>query len=257
MNDNLVDFEIYGVIGYTTMCNYHFRDERLSWKAKGILSTILSLPKDWKYSIEGLIKLAPNGRDSLRSGLEELKKAEYLKIDKYRDEKGIFRYKYRIYYLPYPIWQKMTNLTRYGNSYLDKEPPDTDFPVLDNPTLLNNNNKKDKIDKTPVIQTGEEIKHNIITNELIRRNYISEYDNSSFLFDQLFEDLLKQGNNYKDLLIMTNYIISRVKGRKFKDEDGNEITNKFGYLKNALNSNINKFNNMPDSLYENFDERFS
>ena len=29
---------------YTTMCNYHLRDKRLSLKAKGLLSMCLSLP---------------------------------------------------------------------------------------------------------------------------------------------------------------------------------------------------------------------
>jgi len=33
-------------IGYTVMPNYHLRDKRLSLKAKGLLSQILSLPKD-------------------------------------------------------------------------------------------------------------------------------------------------------------------------------------------------------------------
>ena len=52
-----------------------------------------------------------------------------------------------------------------------------------------NNNKKDKIDKTPD-ETGEEIKHNIFTKELIKRNYISKDDSSSFLFDQLFSSFV-------------------------------------------------------------------
>ena len=33
---------------FTIMSNNHFRDKNLSWKAKGLLSTILSLPEDWE-----------------------------------------------------------------------------------------------------------------------------------------------------------------------------------------------------------------
>ena len=32
---------------YTVMSNYHLRDRRLSLKAKGLLSQMLSLPEDW------------------------------------------------------------------------------------------------------------------------------------------------------------------------------------------------------------------
>ena len=34
---------------YTVMSNYHLRDRNLSYKAKGMLSFMLSLPDDWDY----------------------------------------------------------------------------------------------------------------------------------------------------------------------------------------------------------------
>ena len=49
---------------------------------------------------------------------------------------------------------------------------------------------------------------------------------------------------------MTDYILKRLNEKKYKDEEGNEITNRFGYFKNSLLSNISKFENMPDELYE-------
>ena len=51
---------------------------------------------------------------------------------------------------------------------------------------------------------------------------------------------------------MTNYVVSRIKERDFKDEDGNEIKNKYGYFKNALIGNIRRFENL-EHLYE-FDD---
>ena len=42
---------------YTVMSNYHLRDTRLSLKAVGLLSKILSLPEKWNYSVEGLVKI--------------------------------------------------------------------------------------------------------------------------------------------------------------------------------------------------------
>ena len=260
MNNNIKDFEIFGVTGYTVMSNYHFHDRNLSIKAKGLLGLMLSLPKDWDYSINGLVTLSKDGRDSVKSGLNELKQAEYLKIEKYKDENGLFRYKYLVYYLPYPKWLEMSNLTRGGNPTLDDNNPDMDIPDMEVPEVenqiqqknnkLKNNNKKDKLDKAQeLLRPCEEIKHSILTKELIRRNYINEDDSSSFLFDEFFDQLIEEGHKYKDLLIMTNYIVSRTKENNYIDENGNDIQNRYGYFKNALISNINKFNSYSEELY--------
>lgn len=75
---------------YTTLSNYHFKDKRLSWKAKGLLSTMLSLPDNWNYTIEGLATLAGDGIKSTNSGLAELEKNGYLSRKQLRDENGHF-----------------------------------------------------------------------------------------------------------------------------------------------------------------------
>ena len=240
MNDNIKDFQIFGITGYTVMSTYHLRDERLSLKAKGLLSLMLSLPKEWDYSINGLIKITKEGRYSIRSILDELKNAEYIKIDKYRGEKGYYRYKYSVYYLPFSKWLKIHN-------HPDINYRDLDDPDMDNQTQLNNiNNKIDKEDICPYKGLKEE--HNILTNELINQNYITDDDLSSFYFDDLFNKLLDEGNSYKDLYKITNYIIQKVKSNNYEDEEGNKINNKYGYFKNSILSNLNRFNN-----YENLD----
>lgn len=75
---------------YTTLSNYHFKDKRLSWKAKGLLSTMLSLPDDWNYTIEGLATLSDDGIKSTNSGLAELEKCGYLVRTQLRGENGRF-----------------------------------------------------------------------------------------------------------------------------------------------------------------------
>ena len=52
---------------------------------------------------------------------------------------------------------------------------------------------------------------------------------------------------------MTNYIVQSIKDRKFKDENYNDIENKYTYFRSSLLSNINKFKNMPDKLFDDFD----
>ena len=50
---------------YTVMANHHLRDERLSLKSKGLLSLILSLPDDWRISIEGMTQFSADGKDAI------------------------------------------------------------------------------------------------------------------------------------------------------------------------------------------------
>ena len=64
------------------MSNYHLRDKRMSLKAKGLLSFMPSLPLDWDYSLDGLEKICKEGKDSIKSALNELKLYGYLIINK-------------------------------------------------------------------------------------------------------------------------------------------------------------------------------
>ena len=75
---------------YTIMSNVHLRDERLSLKAKGLLSYMLSLPDDWKFSTRGLISNCREGADAVRAVLKELETAGYLRRTRIRSKDGSF-----------------------------------------------------------------------------------------------------------------------------------------------------------------------
>lgn len=62
---------------YTVIDNTVFFDRKLSYKAKGLLCQMLSLPDEWSFSIEGLARLASDGKASVQSALIELKEAGY------------------------------------------------------------------------------------------------------------------------------------------------------------------------------------
>lgn len=87
--------------GYIVMGNYHLKDRRLSLKAKGLLSLMLSLPDNWDYSILGLLSICVESRDTIRKILNELKVNKYLKVIETRDGNGRFDYEYIIYEKPY------------------------------------------------------------------------------------------------------------------------------------------------------------
>lgn len=75
---------------FTVMSNYHFKEKKMSLKAKGLLSLMLSLPDDWDYSIAGLATLSKDGKDSLMSALGELEKFGYLERTRLQNSKGQF-----------------------------------------------------------------------------------------------------------------------------------------------------------------------
>ena len=63
-------------------------------------------------------------------------------------------------------------------------------------------------------------------------------------------------NSYKEIITIINYIVTRVLSRGFKDENGRYITNKFGYLKNSIYSNIEKLNSCNNEELWNYDNDY-
>lgn len=118
---------------YTVMANYHFRDKNLSLKAKGLLSMMLSLPDGWGYSVEGLVNLSTDGRDSINATLQELEKHGYLKRGRVRDANG------KLGQAVYDIFERPIT----GFPTLEK--PTQGKPAQENPTLLNTNKLNTKV----------------------------------------------------------------------------------------------------------------
>ena len=75
---------------YTIMSNYHLRDRELSYKAKGLLSFMLSLQEDWDYSLNGLCAISKESKDGIRSILKELQEHHYIERANLIKEKGFF-----------------------------------------------------------------------------------------------------------------------------------------------------------------------
>jgi hypothetical protein len=75
---------------YTTLGNELLRDERLSWKARGLFCYLWSHSDNFRFSVNKLTSKAADGRDSTSSGLTELQKYGYLAIEWIRGPKGRF-----------------------------------------------------------------------------------------------------------------------------------------------------------------------
>lgn len=83
-------FRVERTHNYTVMSNYHLRDRRLSLKAKGLLSQMLSLPEDWDYTLSGLARINAEGKDSIRAAVVELEQAGYVFRRQTTDKVGKF-----------------------------------------------------------------------------------------------------------------------------------------------------------------------
>lgn len=115
---------------FTVIDNNVFKNKDLSYKAKGLLCTMLSLPDDWNFSEDGLSSLSSDGISSVRTTLKELMDFGYLERTRARDDKGILRD------TVYTIYEEPT-----------LENPNLDKPILENLKTykeLNNKELKDK-----------------------------------------------------------------------------------------------------------------
>ena len=72
---------------YVMMNKAGVNDPRLSFKAKGILSYLLSKPVDWTVRVADLSNHATDGKGAVRSGLKELRECGYATFKRARDDK--------------------------------------------------------------------------------------------------------------------------------------------------------------------------
>ena len=88
---------------YTVLSNHHLQNSKLSLKAKGLLSVMLSLPDNWNYTINGLVSILKENETSVTNTLNELKEFHYLRITKLKPSEtksGRFEYVYDIFERP-------------------------------------------------------------------------------------------------------------------------------------------------------------
>ncbi|WP_339193053.1 helix-turn-helix domain-containing protein [Paenibacillus sp. FSL W8-1287] len=105
---------------FTRILNESLHDERLSFKARGLLAYMLSKPDNYRFYIDELTKHTTEGKDSIRAGLKELEQLGYIKRYSVKDSRGkIMSWEIDIYESP-------------------SLRPESGFPVVENPTLVTN-----------------------------------------------------------------------------------------------------------------------
>jgi hypothetical protein len=124
---------------FTIVGNAVLRDQRLSFKARGLLCLLLSLPDDWKINTAWLAAMAPDGRDAIQSGLRELEATGYVRRHRRQDHSGrwsTITYVYETPSVDNPVDRAVDNV---GIS----QPPEPGFPASENPSVYEELRTKD------------------------------------------------------------------------------------------------------------------
>ena len=140
---------------FTQIHNEFLRNPNVSWKAKGLLCTIMSLPDEWTVKKTTLNQFSSDGRDATIRAFNELQKNGYvIQMNKYsKDERGRF-----------------TSIV-----YLISDKPITENQNTDNKEQINN----------------EELNNVLINNEEINNSIVSTVANtiSEELYNKLINDI--------------------------------------------------------------------
>lgn len=120
---------------FTQIPNSWLRDQRLSFKAIGLLAQIMSHNPGWVMSIESLAKYNGVGKDQVRSAIKELEEVGYLVRTQTRTETQQFA---------------ETEWRTFDPNEPSLEKPSSENPTSANPTPKKNNLKEEQIKETNV-----------------------------------------------------------------------------------------------------------
>lgn len=137
---------------FVTISNVGVRDSRLSWKAKGILVYLLSLPDDWKVYMSELEKHASDGEKSLRSGFAELKKFGYVERIPVRQGGKIVEWETVINEIPSEDKKNKANNNKVVNPKKTNEKPINNTERVNNNTSQEDSNLKDYGENTENVE---------------------------------------------------------------------------------------------------------
>ncbi len=133
-------FRVERTRDYTVMSNHHLKNKKLSLKAKGLMSLILSLPEEWDYTLKGLSYISLEKIDAVRSAIIELEQAGYIIRRRIRDGGGKLRGTEYIIHEE-PIVDEVID----GEG--DMQEPMRVKPTLENPTQVNPTQERPILDK--------------------------------------------------------------------------------------------------------------
>lgn len=181
---------------YTVMSNAHLKDKRLSLKAIGLLSVVLSLPDGWHYTVNGLVGAVKDGKDSVESAIKELKNNGYLRVDKIYPNGNCNRIQYQ-----YTFFEKPQEVVFQPLENQDIEKQEIESQPIENPHAYKDTNKSN----TNRLNTNKESKHkygeyqHVLLTDKEHTHLVELYGSSLDEHIKILDEYIEtSGKNYKN-----------------------------------------------------------
>jgi len=129
---------------YGVTPNHVLKDKNLSLKAKGLFGYLQSKPDGWVFSVERISQESCDGKDSVRSGLQELENAGFLLRKAIKGEDGMFNgYDYELSENPFTdnpstdsqLTENGVTLSKKDSSKKENSKKDVFLPPQEKPVL--------------------------------------------------------------------------------------------------------------------------
>lgn len=146
-------------VNFTTVNNDYLHDRVLSWKGKGLITYIMSLPDEWRLNISDLKNRSKDGRDATSNGINELIDNGYCVRHRVRNDNGMFDgYDYEVSDIKIPQSENTVSVNPITENPVTGDLI-TGNPNSANPILVNTNVSNE----TLLVNTKESI--NVATHE--------------------------------------------------------------------------------------------
>ncbi|AIF45718.1 hypothetical protein [Virgibacillus sp. SK37] len=237
----------------------HFiNDQALTFKAKGILTYILSKPDGWQIRLKDLVNHTADGKAAVASGLDELMEHGYIFKYQERQENGTFGdWVYEVYerpeYNPKKLEgeniikmkkQKRENKKNKSTENRKSEygqPPKTDFPISENPESEN-----------PESENQTYSNNEFTNNEFSNNDSINNHHHEGFSKKQ--SDLINEFASKHNLKIDDDVLIKLVSKLKNYKPNSLEYIEK---VYETITTNVREFKSYKENTYsDNGEELF-
>jgi hypothetical protein len=173
---------------YTTINNTIFKDKTISCKTKGFFATIMSLPIDWDFSVNGIKEILLEGKSSVYSFIDELESKGYLIKKQIRNSDG------KLSSVEYTFFETPINKETEPHNDLREaaEPLTVNRPQLSTNIINNLNNKTICLQEDPIDFDALLVFFNKVTG----RNFKSINPKAK----KGFTEIIKKGYTKKDII---------------------------------------------------------
>lgn len=130
-------------------------DDRLSWKAKGLHTYLVSRPDGWKFRHADLVNRASDGKYSVTSGIEKLEACGYLRIEHVRDNGRFAGTVWTVSEVPMASGEAGAGpYPENQDAAPNPDFPDAESPGPENPTRSNEKGSKKERSSGPSLRSG-------------------------------------------------------------------------------------------------------